>query len=161
MDSKPLPPDPPPPRITTTSPSNTTTDITTETSKSMPPSTAAPGSSGSASSVRSNGSVVTGTSTPSRTPRSGTPFTAHTSQPAKHYKLHEKTGYTDTSFPGKEKQLKDVIKALKSKGFIPDDLVDNEVPFLREPVTSCFQVNSSERITVCGMDVLFVLYLWI
>jgi hypothetical protein len=103
----------------------------------MSPCTAAPGSSGSGSSVRSNGSVVTGTSTPSRTPRSGTPFTSHALQPVKHFKLHEKTGYTETRFHGKEKQLLDVIKALKSKGFIPDNLVENEVPFLRDNPDTC------------------------
>jgi hypothetical protein len=68
-----------------------------------------------------------GSSTPSRTPRSGTPTAAHLGLTGKNYKIIEKTGYTDTRFPGKEEQLQKVVKALKAKGFIPDDLVENEV----------------------------------
>jgi hypothetical protein len=49
----------------------------------------------------------------------------------KNHKIHEKTGYTDTRFPGKEEQFQKVVKALKSKGFIPNELVENEVPFFR------------------------------
>jgi hypothetical protein len=47
------------------------------------------------------------------------------------HKIHEKTGYTDTRFPGKEAQLDVVIKALHSKGFIPKDLVENEASSMR------------------------------
>jgi hypothetical protein len=58
--------------------------------------------------------------------------------PGKNHKIHEKTGYTDTRFTGKEEQLQIVIKALKSKGFIPADLVENEV----SPVLHlCFRDN--------------------
>jgi hypothetical protein len=68
-----------------------------------------------------------GSSTPSRTPRTGTPVTTHVSLPGKNHKIHERTGYTDTRFAGKEEQLRSVIKHLRSKGFIPDPLVENEV----------------------------------
>ena len=70
--------------------------------------------------------------TPSRTPRSGTPAVGtHVSvgnnNSIKNNKLQERKGYKDISFPGKEEQLKLVIKTLLSKGFIPPDLVENEV----------------------------------
>jgi hypothetical protein len=65
--------------------------------------------------------------TPSRTPRSGTPITTHLGLPGKNHKIVERTGYTDTRFAGKEEQLRSVIKSLRSKGFIPDALVENEV----------------------------------
>jgi len=70
---------------------------------------------------------ATGTSTPSRTPRSGTPITTHLALGGKNHKIIEKTGYTDIRFPEKEEQFRQVIKALRSKGFIPNDLVEIEV----------------------------------
>jgi hypothetical protein len=70
---------------------------------------------------------LNGNNTPARTPRSGTPITTHLSVPGMNHKIHEKTGYTDTRFSGKDAQLGIVIKALQSKGFIPNDLVENEV----------------------------------
>jgi glutamate dehydrogenase len=70
-----------------------------------------------------------GSSTPARTPRSGTPIATHLALTGKNYKINEKTGYTDTRFAGKEEQFQKVVKALKSKGFIPNELVDNEVRF--------------------------------
>jgi hypothetical protein len=82
---------------------------------------------------RLNGSSG-GSNTPARTPRSGTPATTHMTLPGKNHKIHEKTGYTDTRFTGKEEQLQIVIKALKAKGFIPADLVENEVPPVLFPV---------------------------
>jgi hypothetical protein len=75
---------------------------------------------------RLNGSTG-GSNTPARTPRSGTPMSTHLPLPGKNYKIHEKTGYTDTRFAGKEEQLQIVIKSLKAKGFIPNELVENEV----------------------------------
>ena len=72
-----------------------------------------------------------GSSTPARTPRSGTPIATHLPVSGKNYKINEKTGYTDTRFAGKEEQFQKVIKALKSKGFIPNELVENEVCFSR------------------------------
>jgi len=96
---------------------------------------------GSASSAASaTGSAVTsattatqGSNTPSRTPRSGTPITTHlgvAGKPTVNHKIREKTGYQDTRFAGKEDQLQDVIKALRAKGFIPSDLIENEVRVL-------------------------------
>ena len=70
-----------------------------------------------------------GSNTPSRTPRTGTPIATHLSISGKNHKIIEKTGYTDTRFPGKEDQLQQVVKALKAKGFIPNDLVENEVRY--------------------------------
>ena len=70
---------------------------------------------------------ATGTSTPSRTPRSGTPITTHLALGGKNHKIMEKTGYTDIRFPEKDEQFRQVIKALRSKGFIPNDLVEIEV----------------------------------
>jgi len=70
-----------------------------------------------------------GNSTPARTPRSGTPIATHLALSGKNHKIHEKTGYTDTRFAGKEEQFQKVVKALKSKGFIPNELVENEVHF--------------------------------
>jgi hypothetical protein len=70
-----------------------------------------------------------GSSTPARTPRSGTPIATHLALSGKNHKIHEKTGYTDTRFAGKEEQFQKVIKAIKSKGFIPNELVENEVRF--------------------------------
>lgn len=89
---------PPPPTITMTAPSS-------------PP--------------RINGN--SGSSTPSRTPRTGTPIASHLAISGKNHKIVEKTGYTDTRFPGKEDQLQKVVRLLKSKGFIPNELVENEV----------------------------------
>ena len=74
-----------------------------------------------------------GSSTPSRTPRSGTPTATHLALSGKNHKIHEKTGYTDTRFAGKEEQFQKVVKALKSKGFIPNELVENEVRFCGPP----------------------------
>jgi len=72
-------------------------------------------------------SVPNGNNHPARTPRSGTPVATNLPAPGLKYKIWEKTGYTDTRFAGKEKQLLTVIKVLQSKGFIPNDLVENEV----------------------------------
>jgi hypothetical protein len=75
-----------------------------------------------------------GSSTPSRTPRSGTPIATHLALSGKNHKIVEKTGYTDIRFPGKEEQFQKVVKALKSKGFIPNDLVENEVRTMKKTV---------------------------
>jgi hypothetical protein len=68
-------------------------------------------------------------SSPARTPRSGTPVAgAHLALAGnKNYKVQERTGYQDTRFLGKEEQLAKVVKTLYSKGFIPADLVETEV----------------------------------
>lgn len=42
-------------------------------------------------------------------------------------KLKNDAGYTDTIYADKEEQCKKVINNLKGKGFIPENLVDNEV----------------------------------
>jgi|SRR5579862_4355212 len=70
-----------------------------------------------------------GTSTPARTPRSGTPITAtHLSiLNNKSHKIQDQQGYKDTRFLGKEEQYRRVVKSLLAKGFIPNDLVENEV----------------------------------
>ena len=74
-----------------------------------------------------------GSSTPSRTPRSGTPVATHLSLGNKtNHKIREKTGYADTRFAGKEEQFRNVVALLKTKGFIPHDLIDNEV--YRDPI---------------------------
>jgi len=73
---------------------------------------------------------IEGTKTPARTPRSGTPSSsAHVSLAGnnKSNKIQEKQGYKDTRFPGKTDQFRLVVKTLLSKGFIPLDLVENEV----------------------------------
>jgi hypothetical protein len=113
-------PNPPPPEITIMSPSS-------------PPASSTP-------SPRINGTAhgpvaaaASGTSTPSRTPRSGTPITTHLTLGGKNHKILEKTGYTDIRFPGKEEQFRQVVIALKSKGFIPNDLVEMEVPINHPP----------------------------
>jgi hypothetical protein len=72
--------------------------------------------------------IPAGNNTPARTPRSGTPIaTTHLSLPGKGHKIHEKTGYNETRFAGKEEQLRLVIKSLRQKGFIPHELVETEV----------------------------------
>jgi hypothetical protein len=73
-------------------------------------------------------------SSPARTPRSTTPgmgthvsVSGNSTTNNKSHKIKEHKGYKDTSFHGKEDQLQLVIKTLLSKGFIPPDLVENEV----------------------------------
>ena len=74
-----------------------------------------------------------GSSTPARTPRSGTPVATHLSLGNKSsHKIREKTGYTDTRFAGKEEQFRNVVALLRTKGFIPAELINNEV-FLSHP----------------------------
>jgi hypothetical protein len=62
------------------------------------------------------------------------------------HKIHEKTGYADTRFPGKEQQLAVVIKALQSRGFIPADLVENEVSHLY-----CSNIRLAGFITILAL----------
>jgi len=93
------------------------------------------GSPAGASSTATAVIASQGSNTPSRTPRSGTPVTTHLAVSGKstvNHKINEKTGYQETRFAGKEEQLQEVVKALHSKGFIPHDLVVNEVfsPFI-------------------------------
>jgi hypothetical protein len=74
---------------------------------------------------------IEGTKTPSRTPRSGTPssLTHLNALNNKSHKIKEKQGYKDTRFHGKEEQFRLVVKTLLVKGFIPNELVENEVVF--------------------------------
>jgi|SRR5277367_5786281 len=75
---------------------------------------------------RMNGN--SGSSTPARTPRTGTPVATHLSLGNKNsHRIREKTGYTDTRFAGKEEQFRSVVALLRTKGFIPAELIDNEV----------------------------------
>jgi len=80
---------------------------------------------------RPNGTEV-GTTTPSRTPRSGTPIVSTHMNLAnsKSHKIQEKQGYKDTRFSGKGEQFQLVVKSLLAKGFIPHELVENEVILL-------------------------------
>jgi hypothetical protein len=115
--STPSTPNSPPPEITIMSPSS-------------PPPTSSSPSSPHGINGTAHGPVaaaVSGTSTPSRTPRSGTPITTHLTLGGKNHKILDKAGYTDIRFPGKEEQFRQVVIALKSKGFIPNDLVEMEV----------------------------------
>lgn len=56
-------------------------------------------------------------------PGTGTPSRSSTPD----HRVENTSGYIDTVFAGKSEQAAGVQKLLKSKGFIPPDLVDAEV----------------------------------
>jgi hypothetical protein len=99
-------------------------------------------------------SLLNGGNTPARTPRPGTPITTHLTVPGLNHKIHEKLGYTDTTFHGKEKQLQIVIKALQAKGFIPNELVENEVNRLFSTCSNWARLDGSTEIWALTMSTL-------
>lgn len=105
--------------------------------------------------LRINGN--SGSSTPARTPRSGTPVATHLSLGNKNsHKIREKTGYTDTRFAGKEEQFRSVVALLRTKGFIPAELIDNEVshPNCRRWLTSVCRLAGFTTILALMMPIL-------
>ncbi|KAK5115517.1 glutamate dehydrogenase (NADP(+)) gdh1 [Meristemomyces frigidus] len=63
--------------------------------------------------------------TPNRQP---SPQPTHLGVPGQHHKLQEPgSGYVAPKFEGKSKQMDDVVAQVDAKGFIPDELVEQEV----------------------------------
>lgn len=94
---------------------------------------------------RMNGSSTS--TTPARTPRSGTPVATHLALSNKNHKIHEKTGYTDITFAGKAEQKQRVTEALRSKGFMPELYISHEVHTIsRDKKADFIRLNGSTGI---------------